>query len=329
MARNAAELVRSKALGPNCSFDLTQKSVVEKKLVQPKLEYRSKVTESAQISELCGCPKYAARYRSMQRSIDSSSLTELQRAYRGEYGSFTNGKYNKRGILFDREHLGDFRDFLLHLGPRPTDESTVDRINNERGYEPGNIRWAGKREQTENRRVTKWISWNGTRYSRARFAAMLGIRPDRLRQQLARGWSVVRIVEQTSHISDPWRGWQFDMDDRDELERLYRARGSYGKPRIDFLIEYLQERLNKEPRSAQRRSLLALIDMYSRKRRELVSLSSGLEMEKNDQLLSLFDAQLKSTESAPKGVPAEPRTDCEDGAVQLIAKKKIKFVYED
>lgn len=329
MARNATEPGRSKARVPNRSFDFGQNSVVEKKPGQFKLEYRSKVAESAQISELCGCPKYAARYRSMQRSIDSSSLTELQRAYRGEYSSYTNGKYNRRGIFFDREHLGDFRDFLLHMGPRPTDESSVDRINNGRGYEPGNIRWAGKREQTENRRVTKWISWDGTRYSRARFAAMLGIRPDRLRQQLARGWSVVRIVEQTSQIRDPWRGWQFDMDDRDELERLYRARGSYGKPRIDFLIEYLQERLSKEPRSTQRCSLLSLIDMYSKKRRELVSLSSGLEMEKTDQLLSLFDTQLKSAESAPTGMSEEPPADEQVGRVQLIAKKKIRYVYED
>ncbi len=230
---------------------------------------------------------------------------------------------------FDREHLGDFRDFLLHMGPRPTNESSVDRIDNGRGYEPGNIRWAGKKEQTENRRATKWISWDGVRYSRARFAAMLGIRPDRLRQQLARGWSVVRIVEQTSHIRDPWRGWQFDMDDRDELERLYRARGSYGKPRIDFLIEHLQGRLSKESRSAQRRSLLSLIEIYSKKRRELVSLSSGLEMEKTDQLLSFFDTQLKSAEISRTGISDEPTIDVEAEQVQLIAKKKIKYVYED
>ncbi|HEL3767626.1 MULTISPECIES: hypothetical protein [Stenotrophomonas] len=329
MARNATEPGRRKARGPGRSFDCGKNLVVEKKAGRFKLEYRSKVTESAQISELCGCPEYASRYRSMQRSIDSSSLTDLQRAYRGEYSSYTNGKYNKRGIYFDREHLGDFRDFLLHMGPRPTNESSVDRIDNGRGYEPGNIRWAGKKEQTENRRATKWISWDGVRYSRARFAAMLGIRPDRLRQQLARGWSVVRIVEQTSHIRDPWRGWQFDMDDRDELERLYRARGSYGKPRIDFLIEHLQGRLSKESRSAQRRSLLSLIEIYSKKRRELVSLSSGLEMEKTDQLLSFFDTQLKSAEISRTGISDEPTIDVEAEQVQLIAKKKIKYVYED
>ncbi|HEL3180073.1 TPA: hypothetical protein UME25_002206 [Stenotrophomonas maltophilia] len=329
MARNATEPGRRTARGPGRSFDRGKNLVVEKKAGQFKLEYRSKVAESAQISELCSCPEYAARYRSMQRSIDSSSLTKLQRAYRGEYSSYTNGKYNRRGIYFDREHLGDFRDFLLHMGPRPTNESSVDRIDNGKGYEPGNIRWAGKKEQTENRRATKWISWDGTRYSRARFAAMLGIRPDRLRQQLARGWSVVRIVEQTSQIRDPWKGWQFDMVDRDELERLYRARGSYGKPRIDFLIEYLQERLSKESRSAQRRSLLSLIEVYSKKRRELVSLSSGLEMEKTDQLLSFFDTQLKSAEISRTGISDEPTIDVEVEQVQLIAKKKIKYVYED
>lgn len=38
------------------------------------------------------------------------------------------------------------------LGPKPTPAHSLDRIDNDRGYEPGNLRWATKSEQNLNRR---------------------------------------------------------------------------------------------------------------------------------------------------------------------------------
>lgn len=39
----------------------------------------------------------------------------------------------------------------LTIGPRP-DGLSLDRVDNERGYEPGNVRWATRSEQNLNRR---------------------------------------------------------------------------------------------------------------------------------------------------------------------------------
>lgn len=58
-----------------------------------------------------------------------------------------------RGIrVCDRWH--DFRNFLSDMGEKPKAHS-IDRINNDGNYEPGNCRWATMREQNRNRRNTK------------------------------------------------------------------------------------------------------------------------------------------------------------------------------
>lgn len=59
--------------------------------------------------------------------------------------------YGGRGIQF---RFVSFEEFLAELGPRPSPEYSLDRINNDGHYEPGNVRWATASEQRNNQRCS-------------------------------------------------------------------------------------------------------------------------------------------------------------------------------
>lgn len=81
-------------------------------------------------------------------------------AWSGARGRCMNEKdssyrhYGGRGITMCAQWTSSFPAFLADMGPRPSPGHSLDRMNNDGNYEPGNCRWATGSEQHANRRCT-------------------------------------------------------------------------------------------------------------------------------------------------------------------------------
>jgi hypothetical protein len=96
----------------------------------------------------------------------------LRRKYPGEASSHANMKRRCLSGNFELDPAwNDFRDFLRDMGPRPSAEATLDRVDPDVArYGPGLVRWASKQEQTVNRRNTRWVDFEGRRMTLQQFA---------------------------------------------------------------------------------------------------------------------------------------------------------------
>lgn len=68
--------------------------------------------------------------------------------------------HSGRGIAVCARWRESFENFLADMGERP-ENKTLDRIDPNGNYEPGNCRWATDKEQGENKRSTIWVDDHG------------------------------------------------------------------------------------------------------------------------------------------------------------------------
>ena len=96
-------------------------------------------------------------------------------------------QYGGRGITVCTQWETSFTAFLADVGPRPSLQHTLDRIDPNGNYEPGNCRWATASEQANNRQSTQFYEAFGRRRTCAQWAAEMNIPYKTLHQRLAAG----------------------------------------------------------------------------------------------------------------------------------------------
>ena len=102
--------------------------------------------------------------------------------------------YGGRGIVVCEKWREDFSAFLKDVGKRPSRKHTLDRIRNDKNYEPGNVRWATRKDQARNRRSNRLLSYNGERLTITEWAERAGVSRETFHFRLERGWSMAKAV---------------------------------------------------------------------------------------------------------------------------------------
>jgi hypothetical protein len=112
-------------------------------------------------------------------------------------------RYGGRGIFVCERWANDFRAFLEDMGQRPSSELSIDRIDNDKGYECGkcpdclsrgtvklNCRWATATQQIRNRSNTLFITHEGVTLTLMEWSERTGKPYQILWHRLYKGWSV-------------------------------------------------------------------------------------------------------------------------------------------
>lgn len=152
----------------------------------------------------CGCEggKRAAsrftKHGGYQTPEYKSWNAMMQRCYNPNSTSFQD--YGARGIVVCPDWQGPqgFHRFVAYMGARPLGQ-TLDRIDSNGNYEPGNVRWATAKVQMNNRRVSRVIAYGGLAMNATDWARHLGMGKNTVDERLRKGWTVERALSEPVH----------------------------------------------------------------------------------------------------------------------------------
>lgn len=158
----------------------------------------------------CGClGRGAANYRH-GNALSSGPTPEYrawcrmkERCYSHKNKSYKD--YGGRGIIICNEWINSFEMFLDHIGQKPSKEHSLERIDNNKSYEPGNVKWATRFEQANNTRKNVLLTYNGETKTISQWGRHTGIDPETLQRRLSLGWTGNDVIEKPLRDHKPYK----------------------------------------------------------------------------------------------------------------------------
>lgn len=114
----------------------------------------------------------------------------LERCRNPEHPAYP--RYGGRGVAVCERWRNDYGAFVNDMGPKPTPKHTLDRIDNDGPYSPGNCRWATMAQQQNNRGNNIVFVIDGHRIPLAQVCAQFGAAPTSVVRR-AKKWASAHI----------------------------------------------------------------------------------------------------------------------------------------
>jgi hypothetical protein len=147
-------------------------------------------------STSCGCYTREASRRSNTKHGESRRRSPEYNAWQTMRDRCLNprnkrfAKYGGRGITICDRWLESYTNFLEDMGRRPSAKHSLDRENNDKGYDKDNCRWTTSDVQMTNRSVTRYVDTPDGRIPLATLAKKHGIPANALRFRILKGWAL-------------------------------------------------------------------------------------------------------------------------------------------
>jgi hypothetical protein len=104
-------------------------------------------------------------------------------------------RYGGRGITVCEEWRLSFESFYKCMGDRPSNKHSLDRINNDGNYEPGNCRWATRTVQQRNRHDNRYLTVDGVTLHLLEWSKRTGIEPETIWRRIDEyGWTLQKAL---------------------------------------------------------------------------------------------------------------------------------------
>jgi len=103
--------------------------------------------------------------------------------------------YGGRGIYVCEQWRSDFLQFVRDIGARPSEQHSIDRIDNDGPYTPEKFRWTTFNQQFQNRRCSFYVKGHYL----ADLAKQVGIKRQTLRNRIERGWTFEEAISVPVH----------------------------------------------------------------------------------------------------------------------------------